>query len=101
MIDELNLLVSAIVGEAIIDEDVEPVPLWPHVDGEGDGVTHVDRSSNSISGQSISGPDLHETLGRGQGEDHWVGCVSSGDRWGERALVTDFCLGSSTNITLW
>ena len=50
MIDELNFLVCSVVGEAIVDEDVESIPLGPHVDGQGDGVTHVDRSSNSISG---------------------------------------------------
>ena len=80
MIDELDLLVCSVVGEAIVDEDVEAVPLGPHVDSQGDGVTHVDRSSNSVSGQSISGPDLHEAFGRSEGEDHRISCIGSGDR---------------------
>ena len=80
MINELDLFVCSIVGEAIVDEDVEAVPLGPHVDGQGDGVTHVDRSSNSVSGQTISGPDLHEAFGRGEGEYHRICCIGSGDR---------------------
>ena len=80
VIDELYLLVGAVVRVAVVDEDVEAVPLGPHVDGQGDGVTHVDRSSNSISGQSISGPDLHEAFGRSEGEDHRISCIGSGDR---------------------
>ena len=80
MINELNLLVRTIVSKAVIDKDVEAIPLRPHVDGQCDGVTHVDRPGNSISGQSISGPDLHEALGGRESEDHGISGVSSGDR---------------------
>ena len=80
MIDELDLLVCSVVGEAVIDEDVEAIPLRPHVDQQSNWVAHVNGSSNSISGQSISGPDLHEAFGRSEGEDHRISCIGSGDR---------------------
>ena len=78
MVDQLDLLVGSIVRVAVVDEDVESVPLRPHVDEEGDGVAHMDRACNPVASQTVAGPDLHEALGRGESEDHGVSCVSSG-----------------------
>ena len=74
----MDLLVGSIVSVAVVDEDVEAVPLRPHVDEEGDGVAHVDRASNPVASQPVARPDLHEALRRGESEDHGVGSVSSG-----------------------
>ena len=82
MVNQLDLLVGTVVGVAVVDEDVEAVPLRPHVYEEGDGVAHMDRAGNPVAGQAVAGPDLHEALGRGESEDHGVGCVSSGDGGG-------------------
>ena len=79
MVDQLDLLVGSVVSVAVVDEDVEPVPLRPHVDEEGDGVAHVDRACNPVARQTVARPDLHEALGRGESEDHGVSCVSSGE----------------------
>ena len=57
---------------AVIHQHVEPVPLGPHVDQEGDGVPHMDWSGDSVASEAIPGPDLHEALRGGQGEHHRV-----------------------------
>ena len=74
----MDLLVGSIVSVAVVDEDVEAVPLRPHVDEEGDGVAHVDRPGDPVARQTVARPDLHEALGRGESEDHGVSRVSSG-----------------------
>ena len=78
VIDELYLLVGAVVGVAVVDQDVEAVPLGAHVDEEGDGVPHVDRARDPVAGEAVARADLHEALGRGESEDHGVSRVSSG-----------------------
>ena len=82
MVNQLDLLVGTVVSVAVVYQDVEAVPLRPHVYEESDGVAHVDGAGDSVAGQSVAGPDLHEALGRGESEDHGVGCVSSGDGGG-------------------
>ena len=82
MVNQLDLLVGTVVGVAVVDEDVEAVPLRPHVYEESDGVAHVDGAGDPVASQAVAGPDLHEALGRGESEDHGVGCVSSGDGGG-------------------
>ena len=51
--------------------------LLPHVDQECDGVTHMNGASNSVSTEAVARPDLHEALGRREGEDHGVSGVGS------------------------
>ena len=82
MVDQLDLLVGPVVGEAVVDEDVEPVPLAAHVDGESDGVAHVDRTVDAVAGETVAGADLHEALGRGEGEDNRVRRVGSAEQGG-------------------
>ena len=82
MVDQLDLLVGPVVGEAVVDEDVEPVPLAAHVDGESYGVAHVDRTVDAVAGKTVAGADLHEALGRGEGEDHRVRRVGSTEQGG-------------------
>ena len=82
MVNQLDLLVGTVVSVAVVDEDVEAVPLGPHVYEESDGVPHVDWSRDPVASQAVPGPDLHEALGRGESEDHGVSCVSSGDGGG-------------------
>ena len=77
VIDELYLLVGAVVRVAVVDEDVEAVPLGAHVDEEGDGVPHVDRARDPVAGEAVARADLHEALGRGEGEHHGVRRVGS------------------------
>ena len=50
---------------------------WPHVDQQSDGVSHVDRTRDSVSAEAVAWADLHEALGRREGEDHWVSGVGS------------------------
>ena len=86
MINQRNLLVGSIVSITIIDQDVETIPLGPHINQQSDRVTNMNRSSNSISTKSVTRTNLHEALGRGQGEDDGVGGVGSVDT-GEDVLV--------------
>ena len=78
MINELDLLVGSIVSHTVVDQHVKPIPRGPHVDEQGDGVSNVDRSSDSVSIQAITGLDLHEAVWGCEGEHHGVGCVGSG-----------------------
>ena len=77
VVDKLDLLVRPVVSVAVVDEDVEAVPLGPHVYEESDGVAHVDGACDPVACEAVAGPDLHEALGRGEGEHHGVGSVSS------------------------
>ena len=77
VVDQLDLLVSAVVSVAVVDEDVETVPLRPHVYQEGHRVAHMDRPCNPVPRQTVAGPNLHEALGRGEGEHHGVRRVGS------------------------
>ena len=82
MINQLYFLISSIMSHTVIHQHVEPVPLGPHVDEEGDGVPHVDWSGDSVPGEAVPRPDLHEALWGGEGEYHWVRCVGSGAKIG-------------------
>ena len=42
----------------------------------------MDWACDSVSSEAVSRPDLHEALGRGEGEDHGVSGVSSEARGG-------------------
>ena len=75
----MDLLVGSIVSVAVVDEDVEAVPLRPHVDEESDGVANMYRAGYPVPSQTVARPDLHEALGRGESEDHGVSCISSGE----------------------
>ena len=63
MIDQLNLLVCAIMSNTVIDNHVKAVPSAPHVDGEGDRVADMDRAGDPRAGQAVARPDFHEALG--------------------------------------
>ena len=78
VVDQLDLLVRPVVSVAVVDEDVEAVPLRPHVNEESHGVAHMDRARNPVARQPVTRPDLHEALWWGESEDHGVGSVSSG-----------------------
>ena len=41
MVDELNSLVGPVMSHAVVHHNVEAVPLAPHVDEQGHGVSHV------------------------------------------------------------
>ena len=78
MINELDLLIGSIVSHTVVDQHVKPIPRGPHVDEQGDGISNMDRSSDSVSIQAITRLDLHEAVWGCEGEHHGVGCVGSG-----------------------
>ena len=86
MVDQLDLLIGSVVSHAVVDHHVEAVPPTPHVDRQGDGVSHVNRAGDPRSCQAVAGTDLHEALGRSKGEDHRVRGVCSAVEAGERAI---------------
>ena len=83
VVDQLNLLVRPIVSNAVVDNHVEAIPSASHVDGQGDGIPHMDGSRDPGSSEPVAGADLHEALGRRKCEDHRVGSVSSACEVGE------------------
>ena len=87
MVDQLDLLIGSVVSDAVVDHHVEAVPPTPHVDRQGDRVSHVNRAGDPGAGQAVAGTDLHEALGRRKGEDHRVrGVCSAVEVEGERAI---------------
>ena len=87
MVDQLDLLIGSVVSNAVVDHHVEAVPPTPHVDRQGDGVSHVNRAGDPGASQAVAGTDLHEALGRRKGEDHRVRSVCSAvEVEGERAI---------------
>ena len=53
---------------AVIDQDVEAVPLAPHEDHEGEWVSHVHRLGHPLAGGAVALPDLHMARRRRQCE---------------------------------
>ena len=49
MVYQLNFLVCPVVREAVVDHNIETVPLRPHVDEKSERVTHMDGTGNSGS----------------------------------------------------
>ena len=86
MVDQLDLLIGSVVSNAVVDHHVEAVPPTPHVDRQGDWVSHVNRAGDPGASQAVAGTDLHEALGRSEGEDHRVRGVCSKVEAGERAI---------------
>ena len=88
MVDQLDLLIGSVVSNAVVDHHVEAVPPTPHVDRQGDWVSHVNRAGDPGARQAVARTDLHEALGRREGEDHRVrGVCSKVEVEGERAIL--------------
>ena len=83
MVDQLDLLIGSVVSNTVVDHHVEAIPPTPHVDRQGDGVSHVNRAGDPGASQAVAGTDLHEALGRRKCEHHRVGSVSSACEVGE------------------
>ena len=87
MVDQLDLLIGSVVSDTVVDHHVEAVPPTPHVDRQGDWVSHVNRAGDPGASQAVARTDLHEALGRSKGEDHRVrGVCSKVEVEGERAI---------------
>jgi len=77
MINQLDLLVCSVVRHTVVDQHIESVPLGPHIDQEGDGVSNMDWPSDPVPIEAVPGSYLHEALWGREGEHHGVGCVGS------------------------
>ena len=44
MVDQLDLLIGSVVSDTVVDHHVEAIPPTPHVDRQGDRVSHVNRA---------------------------------------------------------
>ena len=61
-------MVTGVSYIAVVDQDVEPVPLASHEDHEGEWVTHVDRLGHPLAPCPVPLSDLHVAGRRRQSE---------------------------------
>ena len=75
VINQLDLFVGTVVRVAVVDDNVESVPLAAHEDHQGQGVADVNGFGHPLPAGPVTLTNLHVTGWRGQREMHRVSRV--------------------------